>query len=46
MFVATCYNMRDPDLQVRVCGWNVRWNDLSAAEEQHFVATAEAQEGL
>ena len=32
------------DLQVRVCGWNVRWNDLSKAEQDHFIATAEAQE--
>ena len=39
---------RDPsryeDLQVRVCGWNVRWNDLSKAEQDHFILTAEAQE--
>ena len=33
-----------PDLQVRVCGWNVRWNDLSKIEQNHFIATAEAQE--
>ena len=32
------------DLQVRVCGWNVRWNDLSRIEQEHFIATAEAQE--
>lgn len=32
------------DLQVRVCGWNVRWNDLSKWEQEHFIATAEAQE--
>ena len=32
------------DLQVRVCGWNVRWNDLSKVEQEHFIATAEAQE--
>lgn len=32
------------DLQVRVCGWNVRWNDLSKAEQLHFIKTAEAQE--
>jgi len=35
---------RYPDLQVRVCGWNVRWNDLSKREQDHFIATAEAQE--
>ena len=33
-----------PDLQVRVCGWNVRWNDLSRPEQDHFICTAEAQE--
>ena len=32
------------DLQVRVCGWNVRWNDLSKTEQLHFLAAAEAQE--
>ena len=32
------------DLQVRVCGWNVLWNDLSKAEQMHFLATVEAQE--
>ena len=31
------------DLQVRVCGWNARWNDLSKLEQDHFIATAEAQ---
>ena len=41
---ATAHPERYPDLQVRVCGWNVRWNDLSAVEKQHFIATAEAQE--
>lgn len=35
---------RYADLQVRVCGWNVLWNDLSKAEQMHFLATAEAQE--
>ncbi len=34
-----------PDLQVRVCGWNVRWNALSRREQLHFLATAEAQTG-
>lgn len=32
------------DLQVRVCGWNVRWNDLPKIDQDHFIATAEAQE--
>ena len=35
---------RYPDLQIRVCGWNVRWNDLSKVEQDHFIVTAETQE--
>ena len=42
---ATAYPERHPDLQVRVCGWNVLWNDLSAVEKRHFIAAIEAQEG-
>ena len=34
---------RYADLQVRVCGWNARWNDLSKKEQDHFIATLEAQ---
>ena len=41
---ATANPEKYPDLQVRVCGWNVRWNDLSPQEKRHFIATAEAQE--
>ena len=33
-----------PTLQIRVCGWNVLWNNLSKPEQDHFIATAEAQE--
>ena len=33
-----------PDLQVRVCGWNVLWNNLSKEEQHHFLKTCEAQE--
>jgi len=33
-----------PDLQVRVCGWNVRWADLTPVEKRHFLLTAEAQD--
>ena len=33
-----------PTLQIRVCGWNVLWNNLSKTEQDHFIATAEAQE--
>lgn len=42
---AMAHPERYPDLQVRVCGWNARWVDLSRAEQLHFLATAEAQEG-
>ena len=41
---ATEHPEKYPDLQVRVCGWNVRWADLSPVEKQHFIATAKAQE--
>ena len=41
---ATAHPEKYPDLQVRVCGWNVRWNDLSPQEKRHFIAIAEAQE--
>ena len=41
---ATAHPGKYPDLQVRVCGWNVRWDDLSPREKRHFIATAEAQE--
>lgn len=43
---AMAHPERYEDLQVRVCGWNVRWNDLSRAEQLHFLKTAEAQEGI
>ena len=29
------------DLQVRVCGWNVRWNDLCRAEQDKYIQRAE-----
>ena len=29
------------NLQVRVCGWNVRWNDLSKAEQDAYICRAE-----
>ena len=29
------------NLQVRVCGWNVRWNDLSKAEQDAYILRAE-----
>jgi len=29
------------NLQVRICGWNVRWNDLSRAEQDAYIRRAE-----
>ena len=29
------------NLQVRVCGWNVRWNDLCKAEQDAYIIRAE-----
>ena len=34
-----------PDLQVRVCGWSVRWVDLSREEQEHFLLQTETEEG-
>ena len=31
------------NLQVRVCGWNVRWNDLPKVEQDKYILRAEAQ---
>ncbi len=42
---AMAHPERYADLQVRVCGWNVLWNNLSRREQEHFLATAAAQEG-
>ena len=33
---------RYENLQVRVCGWNVRWNDMPKVEQDKFIARAEA----
>jgi formate C-acetyltransferase len=30
------------NLQVRVCGWNVRWNDLPKVEQDKYLARADA----
>ena len=30
------------NLQVRVCGWNVRWNDLCKAEQDAYIRRAES----
>ena len=29
------------NLQVRICGWNVRWNDLSKSEQDAYIRRAE-----
>ena len=28
------------NLQVRVCGWNVRWNDMPKVEQDKFILRA------
>ena len=30
------------NLQVRVCGWNVRWNDIPKVEQDKFILRAES----
>ena len=30
------------DLQIRVCGWNVLWSNISKAEQDGFIRQAEA----
>jgi len=29
------------DLQVRVCGWNVLWNNLPLSEQEQYIAQAQ-----
>jgi formate C-acetyltransferase len=38
---AQAHPERYENLQVRVCGWNVRWNDLSKAEQDTYICRAE-----
>ena len=38
---AQAHPERYENLQVRVCGWNVRWNDLSKAEQDAYIYRAE-----
>ena len=40
---AQAHPERYENLQVRVCGWNVRWNDLSRREQDAYIRRAEAQ---
>ena len=30
------------DLQIRVCGWNVLWNNIPPVEQEAFIRQAEA----
>ena len=30
------------DLQIRVCGWNVLWNNINKEEQDGFIRQAEA----
>jgi len=39
---AQAHPERYENLQVRVCGWNVRWNDLSKAEQDAYICRAES----
>ena len=39
---AKAFPERHPDLQVRVCGWNVRFANLRPDEQDYFIAKAEA----
>jgi formate C-acetyltransferase len=38
---AQAHPERYENLQVRICGWNVRWNDLSKKEQDAFIRRAE-----
>ena len=29
------------NLQIRVCGWNVRWNDMPKSEQDEYILRAE-----
>jgi formate C-acetyltransferase len=31
-----------PDLQIRVCGWNVLWNNINKVEQDGFIRQAES----
>ena len=39
---AQAHPERYENLQVRVCGWNVRWNDMNKAEQDAYIRRAEA----
>ncbi len=39
---AQAHPARYENLQVRVCGWNVRWNDMPKSEQDKYIERAEA----
>ena len=41
---AQAHSERYPNLQVRVCGWTVRWNDMPKVEQDRYIARVEALE--
>ena len=40
--VAQAHPEKYRDLQIRVCGWNVLWNNISKEEQDGFIRQAEA----
>ena len=40
---AQAHPERYENLQVRICGWNAHWNDLSKAEQDSYIRRAENQ---
>ena len=42
---AQAHPERYENLQVRVCGWNVRWNDLPRAQQDAYIRRAECVAG-
>ena len=43
-FDGSTFGPEDADLQVRVCGWNVLWNNLSRREQDSYLIQAAANE--
>ena len=39
---AQAHPERYKDLQIRVCGWNVLWNNINKEEQDGFIRQAEA----
>ena len=38
---AQAHPERYENLQVRVCGWNVRWNDIDRKQQDAYILRAE-----